>query len=695
MDQWRPKVIGTSDKLIGVDVGGTFTDIVSIRDGQIETAKVTTDIRRSYESVLEGAERVKVHDAAVFNHASTHGLNALLTRRIPKIGFVTTLGHRDMLDMARALKPAAANADPNWRRTFSDVSEPIIPRYLRRGVIERIAVDGTVLVPIDEEQVRQQLKVLADCNVQGVAICLLNSYVNGQHEVRVREISEELLGNDTCCSISSEVSPLAGEYARASTTMVDVLMKIIYGDYSERLATGLTRLGFRGALNFADCAANLEPFELAMSHPVRILFSGPAAGTVASAHLGRTVGEEQLICADVGGTSCDISVVIDGQPVLNTTFELEHDLIVNTLSNEIVSVGAGGGSIVSIDPSGELKVGPGSAGAEPGPACYARGGVEPTTTDVFLLMGILDGERFAAGRASLDPALSRSAIERLDSSFSFDERVRFAYHTALNNVAEGIFDVIVKYGIDPRHFTMVGYGAAGGMMLPALLERLNLKSVIIPPHPGLFSALGLVSADQVHTTSRTVYMVLSSSTAEEVDAIYSNLENELTMSLSGTAEEVEFVRSFDGVLAGQVWHTPFVDVPAGRITPEAIEEMVRNFHDVYERRSGTRFADMSVQGVTYRVTGVVRRQKIRFPSPSARPHGERLGPGRPISIRYFHHHDLDAREFERDDLMVGDILDGPAVIREPLSTVFVGPGQAAVIGAAAELVITRAANGTV
>ena len=300
---------------------------------------------RDSQERARGCGRGRCRTAGAFNHASTHGLNAIITRRLPKIAFLTTLGHRDMLDMARAWRPAAANTDPGWRRSFGDVTAPIVPRYLRRGIVERLAADGTMVVPLDEEQARTQLKVLARCKVEGVAICLLNAYVDGANERRLRELVVEELG-DVACSISSEVSPLAREYARASTTTVDVLMKIIYGPYADRLHSGLTDLGFSGELNFADCAAMLAPVEVAMEQPSRIVFSGPAAGTVACAHLGKMIDSHHLLCADVGGTSCDISVVTDGEPFVNTTFELEHDLIVNTLSNEIVSVGAGGGSIV-------------------------------------------------------------------------------------------------------------------------------------------------------------------------------------------------------------------------------------------------------------------------------------------------------------------------------------------------------------
>jgi N-methylhydantoinase A len=674
--------------LIGVDVGGTFTDIVRVRDGEIETIKIPTNVRETHKGVLAGAAEADVASVDVFNHASTHGLNAIITRRLPKIGFLTTLGHRDMLDMARSVRPPEATTDPNWRRSFSDVSRPIVPRYLRRGIRERLSSAGSVVVPLDEDQARHELEVLARCGAEGVAICLINAYVDGSNEVRLRELVHEVLG-DIPCSISSEVSPLALEYARASTTTVDVVCKIIYGTYAEELQKGLADLGFRGELNFADCAATLAPVDVAMSQPSRILFSGPAAGTVACAHLGNAIAQENLVCADVGGTSCDISVVTGGQPIVNTSFELEHDLIISTLSNEVVSVGAGGGSIVRISPTGELQVGPESAGADPGPACYGRGGLEPTTTDVFLLAGILDGERFAAGRSRLDPDLARAAFERLDSRFEFADRVRFAYQMALNNVAEGIIDVVVKNGIDARDYSLVAFGAAGPMMLPALLDHLPLKSIVVPPYPGLFSALGLVSADQVHAEKRSAYRLLEDSAAEEIDLIFKRMETSIRESLGVEADRAEFIRTFDGQLIGQVWDTPFVPVPAGSITPVVLRQMISNFHDAYEQRSGNRFPDRPVQGVTYRLHAVLPTDKVKYPSPSPRTDGSKPEARGVITLRYLGAEDYEAFEYERDALMRDDVVVGPAVIREPLCTTYVGPQQVATVGALGEIVITR------
>ncbi|QEC47233.1 hydantoinase/oxoprolinase family protein [Baekduia soli] len=674
--------------MLGVDVGGTFTDVVAVRDGEIITTKVPTEQTNTEKSVLAGAEKVGVEGATVFNHASTVGLNAIITRRLPKIAFLTSEGHRDILDFGRTWRPLEALTDASWRRTFGDAGRPLVPRYLRRGIRERIRNDGSVLFELDEAQAREQLKILKKCNIEGVAICLLNSYVNADHEMRLRELVFEELGSDIACSISAEVSPLAKEYPRASTTTVDVFMKLIYDAYSTRLSDGLSELGFPGQLNFADCAAQLVARDVAMAAPFRVVFSGPSAGTVASAHFGERIQASNLLCADVGGTSCDISIVTEGQPTVNTTFELEHDLVVNALSTEIASLGAGGGSLISISPAGEVKVGPGSAGADPGPAAYGRGGTIPTMSDAFLLIGILDPGEFAGGTLSLDPALAEKAFMDLDTTLDLSQRVAYAYRMGLNNIAEGIVDISIAHGVDPRDYSLLAFGAAGPMMLPALLEETRVKSVIVPPHPGLFSALGLLSSDLVYADSRTSYKVLTPDSAESIDALFSEMEAGLRKELGEDADKAEFIRTFDARLVGQTWETPFIEVPDGKIGPEQIEEMIESFHVAYVARSGNRFDALPVQGVIYRAQAKVAIEKVAYQPIEARNGGAPKA-GREITLRYIYGDEVTALEYHRHELQSGDVIQGPAIIREELSTTQVCPGQTATIGQYGEIIITK------
>ena len=671
-------------ELIGVDVGGTFTDVVGIEDGRVVTAKVLTDHAQTETSVLDGARQAGAADARVFNLATTAGLNAVITRNLPKVAFLTTIGHRDMLDRGRVWRPYEYLTDPSWRRAFGDSARPLVPRYLRRGIAERLRADGSVLAPLDESQARAQLAVLRECGVDGVAICLLHSWVNPAHELRLRELVAEVLP-DAVCSVSSDVSPLAREYPRASTTVVDVFMKLVYGDYTFRLAAGLRDLGFAGEFNYADCAATLLPCSYAMERPYRLVIGGPAAGAVAAAHFGTFTGHADLLCADVGGTSCDISLVLDGKPWMNDTVELEWDLVVNSLSVEVVALGAGGGSVVSIGKAGELLVRPASAGASPGPAGYGQGGTQPTVTDAALLMGILAPDRFLGGKMRLDSSLALDAFASLPTALPLADRVRFAWMTGLHNIAEGILDITIRRGIDPREFSLLAFGAAGPMILPMLLDLLPMRSVVVPPHPGHFCAAGLLSSDRVFSETRTHYGILSASAAPELSALFASLESLLTAQAGVSLADARIVRTFDGRLAGQGWETPFIPVPPGPLDAAALDGMVAAFHDEYHKRNGRRFAMMPVEGVTYRVQLVLPTDKMRYPRLAAA-----AGPASPAGarvLRYLYDADLTAACYERADLGAGDVVEGPAIVWESAATTFVPAFRRAVVGEHGELVI--------
>ena len=677
--------------MLGVDIGGTFTDVVAVRNGRITVTKIPSEPADPARPVVEGARRLGVEGSTVFNHASTAGINAVITRRLPKVAFLTTAGFRDILVKGRLWRPLDAQTDPSWRRSFGDAARPLIPRYLRRGVVERILADGRVMTELDEDDARRQLAVLKRCGIEGLAICLLNSYVDARHEQRLRELALDVLG-EVPVSISAETSPLAKEYTRASTTVIDVMMKLMFAGYAAELDEELRALGFTGELNFADCAATLIPWRDALEQPFRIVVAGPAAGTTSGARLGEAVGESNLICCDVGGTSTDVSLVVDGQPFVNNTFSLAPDMIINALSTEISSVGAGGGSIVSISPAGDVLVGPASAGADPGPACYARGGTAPTITDACLLMGILDPDGFAGGEMRLDAMRARTAFESLRTRLSLDDRVAYAYRIAVHNIAEEVTNVAIRHGVDLRDFTLLAYGAAGPMLLPAALEQLHVKRVVIPPHPGLFSALGLLGTDLVYYDSQSAYMVLTPDAAPRVSSIFDTMEGKLRSRLPSGADGVMIRRSFDGRLLGQSWETPLVEVPEGPITEATIQRMIELFHDEYERRYGNRFPVVPVQGVTYRLQLVVPVEKVSYDRLQYAGNGSPAEPRptRTLKVRHLQDEPFDAPEYAREVLGPGMQVAGPAVIREGLSTTFLLAGQLAEVGRLGEISIRPA-----
>ena len=674
--------------MLSADVGGTFTDVVALRDGELSVTKVAGSKAEPARPVVEGAARLGLEGHAIFNHASTAGLNAVITRELPKIGFLTTEGHRDMLDRGQIWRPPTAQTDPAWRRSFGDAGRPLVPRYLRRGVAERILADGTVYMELDEGHARRQLEVLGRCNVEGVAICLINAYVDPSHEERLRVLAADVLGKEVPVSISSETSPLAKEYARASTTVIDVIMKLIFVDYAQELADELRSAGFAGALNFADCAAGLMPWGHALAKPFPLVFAGPAAGTMCTARLGEAIEDPNLIGCDVGGTSTDVSLVVEGEPMVNSTFEIEHDLIINALSTEVSSVGAGGGSLISISASGDVQVGPESAGSEPGPACYGRGGTAPTITDACLLMGIISPNDFARGSLVLEPQLAVDAFAQLDTSLRFEDRVSFAYRLAAANIAEEIQRVVIRHGLDVRDFSLMAYGAAGPMLIPAALDLLKARRVIVPPHPGLFSAVGLLTSDLVYRESRSAYVVLTAGAAPKIAAVFAEMERSLIDRAGVAPGEAELRRSFDGRLVGQSWETPFVAMPDGAITADTVEQMIESFHDAYMRRYGNKFPAMQVEGVSYRIELIAPSEKHAF-EPIAKNARNDAPAGKPIEISYLEPEPMLALEYQRDLLSPGDRLDGPAVIREGLATTFVQQSQLAEIGRFGEIVITQ------
>ncbi len=677
-------VTGNPSHIVAVDVGGTFTDVVGIENGRIVTAKVPTEARASEQSVLDGAAQVGIERAGMFNLASTAGLNAVITRRLPKVGFLTTFGHRDILNRGSLVRPFESVCDPDWRRAFGDAADPLVPRYLRRGIKERMTASGEVFIPLDEAQAREQLRLLARSHVSGVAICLLHSYANSDHEHRLRQLVREELG-DLPCSISSEVSPLSKEFPRSTTTLVDVFMKLMYGEYTQRLEAGLDELGFGGQFNYTDCCANLLPADYAMERPHQLLMGGPAGGTVSSAYFGGFIGDNNLLCADVGGTSCDISVIVDGTPWSSGTFELEHDLVVNASSINIVTLGAGGGSIVSVTPEGDIATGPDSAGADPGPACYGAGGTRPTLTDAALMIGILAPDRFLGGRKPLFLDRAQAAFAALDCTLSIEQRVRFAWGMAINNIAEGLLNITVQRGIDPRDFSLIACGAAGPMILPAVLDQFPVRRVIVPPYPGLFSALGLASADRVYSESRGGYRILDPEAAPHLDTDYRAMEDRLLARIGVERTQARIKRSFDGRLLGQSWVTPYVDVPTGPVMPETIERMVQAFHVLYGRLNGNRFERIPVEGAIYRVQVSLSSDKVEYAR--ATP-GSGARPSRTVMLRHLYDGPVATPEYVREHLGAGDLIDGPAIVREELSTTFVPAGRTLVVGQFGELIIS-------
>jgi N-methylhydantoinase A len=668
---------------VGVEVGGTFTDLVAVEGGKVVVTKVPStprspDIGAFAALTASGIDLARIED---LGHGSTVATNAVLERKGAAVAFVATAGFRDLLFMQR-----------HDRRNIYDLfyAKPA-PPVRRKDCFEapeRLQADGSIEKPLDEAAVKGALiPALKAGGYRAVAICLLNAYANPVHEKRLAALLGEALP-DVLVTASHQVAREFREFERASTTLLSAYVQPVIDGYLHRFESKLAESGFKGRFTVMQSNGGRLPAEAMRESAITALYSGPAAGVVGATRQAARSDFDDLITFDMGGTSTDVCLVQDGRPSLASESEIDG-LPIRTPVLDIVSVGAGGGSIAWVDDGGMLRVGPQSAGADPGPACYGKGGTQPATTDTALLMGIIDPGGFAGGRMHLDENLARQAFENLVSTLSFDQRVNYAFKVGVNNIAEGLFNVAVKHGIDPRDFTLLAFGAAGPMLLPAALDVVHAKEVVVPPHPGLFSALGLVSSDQVYGDSRSAYTILEPGAAESIKKVYGQMEDRLRERFGDRADDVNFVRTFDALLVGQSWETPFVGIPDGEITAEVVDQMIANFHDVYEQRTGNRFEALPVQGVTYRVEAVIPADKVEYPVLPTRESGG-PEPTKQIQIRYLAAEPLDANEYQRLDLRAGDEIAGPAVIREPLSTTFVPPDHRAVVGTYGELHISSA-----
>ena len=486
---------------IGVDIGGTFTDIVCRRCGEpMRTLKIPTTRGDPSEAVLNAIRRlerdlgVAPADIARFLHGTTIATNAVLERKGARIGLIASQGFRDVLEIGYQLR----------NDLHRILLEPVTPVFLapgaqRREAREQVSAQGEVLVPLDEASVRQAAAELVADGAQAIAVCYLFSFLHPAHEQRTRELIEAAHPG-VAVSLSSEVDPTFREYERTVVTAFDAYMKPVVGRYLQRLEDGLRQSRVTAPLQIMQSRGGLAGTSVARQRPVRLFLSGPAAGVIGGAIVGRSSGHRDVITIDVGGTSSDIALVEGGEPVIRAEGKIAG-FPVRVPMVDVNAIGAGGGSIAWIDGAGGLRVGPHSAGSEPGPACYGRGGEEATVTDASVVLGWLDPAYFAGGSVALDPALARATIERRVAQplgLSVDQAALGIHRVANAQMVEGIRLVSIRRGFDPRRFTLVALGGAGPLHATALAAELGIVNVLIPRHPGVLSAAGLLAAPIEH-----------------------------------------------------------------------------------------------------------------------------------------------------------------------------------------------------
>jgi len=655
---------------IGVDTGGTFTDVVLYDEetGRVDTTKTPSTppefdrgVLNGIDAILEGTG-VDPSRVAFLSHGTTVGTNAVLEGEVPPLGLLTNEGLRDVLEIGDQTRPELYDLQ-------QEKPPALIPRHRRLGVPGRIAHDGSVVDGLDEAAVREAVEDLLDAGAESVVVSMLFSHLNDEHERRVGELIEEH-DADLPYALSSAVYPEPREYDRTVTTVLNEAVKRNIADYLDRLGAGIEERGIDVPLNVMHSGGGIFSPDQATRFALRTVLSGPAAGAVACRDVSTGLGHDAAIGLDMGGTSADVSIVEGGELVRSTEGEIS-DLPIKTPLIDINTVGAGGGSIAWIDEGGGLRVGPRSAGADPGPICYDRGGTEPTVTDANLLLGRLSADAFVAGDMDLVVDRTRDRFEEVVAD-PLGESVESAALDVLKvanaKMAREIRRVTVERGRDPAEFALVAFGGAGPMQAPAVAERMDIDTVVLPRTPGTLSARGLLLADVRADESRAYRG--GRLDAEPMESGFEELESTVSERFDEMGfNEVTLERAADLRYVGQSYE---LTVPAGDgpLDPAALEGVVERFHGEHARLYGHAMREEPVEAVTLRVTGTV-------PTP---PMADRPDPGGADADRgerevYFEGTGYtDAAVLFRPALGVGETVEGPVVLEDTGSTAMLPPG---------------------
>jgi N-methylhydantoinase A len=673
---------------VGVDVGGTFTDVVVYDEGTgvLEVAKSPTSRADPTVGLLNALAKLPVNLSATGRivYGTTIGTNAILERTGAPVWVITTRGFRDTLEIARTNRTVLY--DIRARKPA-----PVVPRARVVEVDERVAFDGTVVCPLREEDIRDAVgRIRAGTNGEGpgaVVLCFLHSYVNPTHErAAARMVAEALPGWFVCTS--QEVLPELREYERFSTAALNAYIGPTVGGYLHGLGRALAGHGYGGRVFITTSSGGIMTSEVAARFPVHTVLSGPAGGVAAAVSLGRLIGHRHLITYDMGGTSTDVCLVEDFEPTLTTEQHIAG-LPNRTPQIEINSIGAGGGSVAWLDAGGALRVGPRSAGATPGPACYGRGGTEPTITDANLILQRMAGDVPLVGELALDEARARAALRTLlgrvpglaDEATLADGIIRIAVARMVGAIKE----ISIAKGHDPRDFVLVAYGGAGPMHAAFIAEELEMPRVIVPPAPGNFSAFGSLISDLRRDYVRTRLTQTRQGELAEVERLFADLEGEARAELAaeGVAPEgISMVRALGMRYVGQSWEL-IVRLPQGLDSMAALETVFRQSH---ERRYG-HASDGAVEIVNFRLTAIGAVPKPASPRWSVT--GMLAAARREERAVHFDGAPRRVPVYERQRLPGGETVTGPALIEEMGATTVIPPGWAAAVGEWGELTLAR------
>ena len=687
---------------LGVDVGGTHTDLVLLdpATGELLVEKVSSTPRNPALGVLNGVARFIARGVApdeidFFAHGTTITTNALLEMRGAKVGLLVTKGFR-------AIQEVQAQArDGNLFNYYYAKPEPIAPQSLTREIPERSDYQGAVVTPLDRDAVRQAVRELKAQGVASLAVCYLFSFMNPAHEEETRRIALEE-APDLNVSISSEVLPRLREWPRMSTTLLNAYLEPVLVRYIDHLSKGLDEAGVSTQRRFLmQSNGGVMPFTatVAGGRTVHTLFSGPAGGAQASALLSGDYAQRGLVTLDMGGTSADIAFIEGGVP-LETTESVIARRQIDVPALDMTTISAGGGSIAAVDRGGFLVVGPQSAGADPGPACYGRGGTRPTVTDADVVCGYLNPDYFLGGAQKLDVDASRRALdEHVSKPLGLDTVSAAAGIRRIVDMrmADEVRVFAAKRGVDLTSFTLLPFGGAGAVHAAAVADELNMRRILVPPRPGAFSALGLLCTDVVHDYIRSELRPLAEVTPAHAEEIYRLLEDRAREELKAEGmnpADAAFLRELDLRYTGQGYElrTPLDGLYTGALTDESLKAARARFDERHAKVHGHAASDRPVEVVSYRV-------RVRVPVPKYTPRSEAatassraVADARKGVRRVFFDpkQPVEATVYERDGLDIGVRVEGPCIVEQFDATTIVPPGWSAQVDEYRNLVLERA-----
>ena len=670
---------------LGCDIGGTFTDFVLLNDqtGEIQINKCLTTPKDPSDAVEEGIREMERKTLGFMGkldeviHGTTLVINSIIERKGAKTGLITTMGFRDVLELGREIRYAPYDI-------FSEYPKPLIPRMLRLEADERIRSDGTVLKPLDSEDARKLVYQLIDMGVESIAVCLINSFENPTHELMIKDV---ILGEapGMSVSISYEVLPQIREYERTSTTVTNAYVKPLTGRYLSGLSARLKSIGFTGRLFIMLASGGLTSVDTAVEFPVRVIESGPTAAVIAGQYYGKLFNIPEMFCFDMGGTTAKSCLIQGGVAGVVPAFEVGRvqrfmrgsGLTIQVPVVDLMEIGAGGGSIAKVSKMGTLKVGPESSGADPGPICYGRGGTEPTVTDADLLLGFLDENYFLGGEMRLDKEAARQGIEEKIArplGVPFIKAV-WGIHDLINETMAGAAKThMAEKGGNPKIVTVTAFGGAGPVHAYSLARKLGSPRLLVPPIPGVGSALGFFTAPRAFDMVRSHKIGLEEADFSAIEKMFKGMETEAAKTLvkAGTAENIRFERSLDMRFVGQGSETN-VPIPAKDFTKMKREEVRRLFDKIYKNLYGRTYPDSPVELINYKVRASLPGRPLQLPKIEKRVaslndaiKGKRMAYS-PIAKDF-----TPFTIYDRYKLFPDAEFHGPAIIEERESTVIVG-----------------------